>query len=557
MPEDLSQQIQQAIINIHNQQSFIQSLLLDTLGWQIPEGIEEIEEISFGWTQQELGVNDLDQNLINGQIYQIRPMSENQPWGIFILEFQNEEVFTNGRGLTGPLRKVLRGLVPKRRRQANLPAWDRENLLFICTHNYQHYRFAYFKSPRDKGHAEPLTMFGWSPDTPARTACEFNLPHLIWSQEPGNVEKWVEDWSKAFDVETVTRQFYEDYKTVFENLQQVLNLSTPDDKKMFAQVLMNRLMFLRFVERKGWLKLGDSNPKEYLKNLYQAGRINNLSWYRSRLQVLFFEGLAISEHNREDVIGEVPYLNGGLFTITEWDERAGDIADEEFEPILGENGLFYRYNFTVEESTPLDIEVAVDPEMLGKVFERLITDRRDTGSYYTPRTVVQFMCRESLKGYLGTQWSDLIDYHKNDRISVPEARELLSNLDSIKVVDPACGSGAYLLGMLQELFTLTKILDTRAQTSDPHNDYMRKLQIIHNNIYGVDLYDFAVSIARLRLWLSLAVDFEGDNPDPLPNLDYKIETGDSLTAPDPSAQGQLDFFRQESGMTPEKSTRID
>lgn len=111
---------------------------------------------------------------------------------------------------------------------------------------------------------------------------------------------------------------------------------------------------------------------------------------------------------------------------------------------------------------------------------------------------------------------------------------MLQTLDNVKVVDPACGSGAYLLGMLHELYALTNLLDTRAQTQTPKDAYHRKLSIIQSNLYGVDLDDFAVNIARLRLWLSLAVEFEGDTPEPLPNLDFKIETGDSLTSPDPS-----------------------
>jgi len=537
------QQIEAAINKVQDPKSFIKSLLKETLNWQIPDDVENIEDMSYIWPADDLRAEGLEKKVVDGKIWQIQPFitDQKQPWGIFLLEFKNVDAFVSGRGLTGPLRKVLRGLVPKRKGQPDRPAWDRENLLFICTCDYKYYRFAYFKSPKEKGHAEPLTMFGWSPDTPARTVCVFNLPHLVWPAEPENAESWVAHWAKAFDVEAVTKRFYDDYERVFTNLQGVLNLPTPEDKKMFAQVLMNRLMFLRFVERKGWLKLGDSNPKEYLKNLYQARGLNNLSWYRSRLQVLFFEGLAIPNHNKENVIGSIPYLNGGLFTITEWDERAGDIADDVFEPILGEEGILYRYNFTVEESTPLEIEVAVDPEMLGKVFEKLVIARRESGSYYTPRTVVSFMCREALKGYLGGQYAPLVDEHKTDNISVPEARELLSKLDNIKIVDPACGSGAYLLGMLQEIFALTKILDTRAQTGDPHNDYQRKLNVIHNNIYGVDLDEFAVSIARLRLWLSLAVDFEGDEPDPLPNLDYKIEIGDSLTAPDPSGEFPTTF----------------
>jgi len=158
--------------------------------------------------------------------------------------------------------------------------------------------------------------------------------------------------------EPVTNKFYDDYEDVFTDLQARLNFTEAEDKKMFAQILMNRLMFLRFVERKGWLKFQNHNPKEYLKHLYAAGPVGNSSWYNSRLKVLFFEGLAVQDHNQENTIGDVPYLNGGLFTRTEWDERAGDIADEVFEPVLGEDGLLYRFNFTVEESTPLDIDVA-------------------------------------------------------------------------------------------------------------------------------------------------------------------------------------------------------
>ncbi|MFC1737756.1 Eco57I restriction-modification methylase domain-containing protein [Planctomycetota bacterium] len=443
------------------------------------------------------------------------------------------------------MRKILRGLVPKRRKKANLPSWERENLLFICTHKYLHFQFAYFKAPKEKGLAAPLTTFGWSPDTPARTACEINLPHLQWPQDETSAYKWITEWQKAFDVEKVTKKFYEDYEDVFNKLQQqIISFGDEEKRKMFTQTLMNRLLFLRFIERKGWLKYGDSNPKQYLHNLYQAGSIGEQSWYQSRLRILFFEGLAIPNHQKEDIIGNVPYLNGGLFEKTALDDKVDDIPNDAFKPILDEKGLFYRYNFTVEESTPLDIEVAVDPEMLGKVFEELVTARRERGSYYTPRMVVSFMCREALKGQLGTQYAALIDDKNTDGITVEEAKDLLAKLDALKIVDPACGSGAYLLGMLQELYRITDLLDTRAQTVAPHDAYQRKLSLIQKNLYGVDIDKFAINIARLRLWLSLAVDFEDDDPEPLPNLNFKIEIGDSLTAPDPSGGKQPDLIRQ-------------
>ena len=161
------------------------------------------------------------------------------------------------------------------------------------------------------------------------------------------------------------------------------------------------------------------------------------------------------------VIGDVPFLNGGLFEETVLDRQVGiAVPDEAIRQVL--TGLFDRFNFTVMESTPFDIEVAVDPEMLGKVFEELVTGRHDSGAYYTPRPVVSFMCREALKGYLEGQDTGLdaetisrfVDHHDTDGIGVAQARRLAEALAEVTVVDPACGSGAYLLGMMQELIEL-------------------------------------------------------------------------------------------------------
>ncbi len=208
--------------------------------------------------------------------------------------------------------------------------------------------------------------------------------------------------------------------------------------------------------------------------------------------------------------------------------------------------MFQKFAFTVTESTPLDVEVAVDPEMLGKVFEELVTGRHESGSYYTPKPIVSFMCRESLKGYLKTQIPPnplnkggeteevialLIDEQNPEKIDNPEL--VLEALKKVRTCDLACGSGAYLLGMLHELLDLRQRL-SNAEEIDSNTVYQHKLEIIQNNLYGVDLDVFAVNIARLRLWLSLAVDYEGDKPKPLPNLKYKIEVGDSLISPNPT-----------------------
>ena len=239
-------------------------------------------------------------------------------------------------------------------------------------------------------------------------------------------------------------------------------------------------------------------------------------------------------------IGGVKFLNGGLFERTELDKRDGiNVPDAVIRQIV--TNLFDRFNFTVMESTPYDVEVAVDPEMLGKVFEELVTGRHDSGAYYTPRPVVSFMCCEALKGYLEGKETGasseaiavFVDRHDIQNIGLSEAVQISEALRAVTVVDPACGSGAYLLGMMQELIELQRTLFDKGL--NPKKDYDLKLEIIQRNLYGVDIDDFAVNIAMLRLWLSLAIDYDGDDPQPLPNLDFKVLCGDSLLGPDPSA----------------------
>ena len=187
--------------------------------------------------------------------------------------------------------------------------------------------------------------------------------------------------------------------------------------------------------------------------------------------------------------------------------------------------------------------------MLGKVFEELVTGRHESGSYYTPKPIVSFMCREALKGHLAgkcpSESADalaaFVDDHDPGRLREPEP--VLDALRTVVACDPACGSGAYLLGLLHELLDLRAALFA-AGARDADRVYERKQQIIQNNLYGVDLDPFAVSIAQLRLWLSLAVEYDGPDPKPLPSLTFKIGVGDSLVAPDPSDGGQLSLQRE-------------
>jgi len=365
---------------------------------------------------------------------------------------------------------------------------------------------------------------------------------------PNTIQKLHDD---AFDVEPVTKEFFHEYGRIFDEVEVAIKgVRDAERKRLFVQRLFNRLMFVAFIQKKGWLKFGGST--DYLSALWKSYKHDNSvsakNFYRDRLKPLFFFGLNSSnevnqiEINRggflKTLIGDVPYLNGGLFD--EDDDDRDDkiiIPDKALDAVL--NDLFSRFNFTVTESTPLDVEVAVDPEMLGKIFEELVTGRHETGSYYTPKPIVAFMCREALKGHLATRLPDesnsaierFVDEHKPGELHNAEA--VLEALRRIKVCDPACGSGAYLVGMLHELLDLRACLFATAKL-DALSVYERKLEIIQNNLYGVDLDQFAVNIARLRLWLSLSVDFEGQSPPPLPNLDYKVESGDTICSQNPS-----------------------
>ncbi|MDW8277514.1 MAG: TaqI-like C-terminal specificity domain-containing protein [Anaerolineales bacterium] len=524
------------------------------LRWPIDEETPA-SELTFDYSPAELGLDE--QQAKFRAIRQLRPLTPNQPWGIFLLETSTP------RGYTAELRRILRTFAPKARaRFSDRPHWKPENLLFLITCDYRQFTFAHFKVDARNPSQSKLAAFGWDENTSGlRTLCEFNLPPLAWPANPADAASWLAQWASAFDVEKVTRAFFRDYRALFEQAEASIDLPWgAEQKRLYTQRFFNRLLFLAFLERKGWLTF--RGRKDYLRALFDdyyhndPERRRSANFHRKRLNALFFMGLN-NPYGRglvqEDphfspiraLIGEVPYLNGGLFE-READDETFFFSDDLLARIL--SGLLYRYNFTVTESTPLDVEVAVDPEMLGKIFEELVTGRHESGSYYTPKPVVQFMCREALKGCLEAalpaEDADSIArfVDENDGAALRDPEAALAALKQVKVCDPACGSGAYLLGMLHELLEKREALFA-ARRLDAQTIYARKLEIIQNNLYGVDLDPFAVNIARLRLWLSLIVDYEGYPPPPLPNLDFKIETGDSLLGPDPSGGLQPDLFR--------------
>ena len=264
--------------NIHNIRDFdsLLDFLREKLGWHIPEDVE-LEDIAFPWAAEDLDLDELTEELIvNCQQLPPFPTSQptlgifedTQPWGIFFLQFESQSIYRTA------LRRVLRGLVERRDRDASLPAWKHDHLLFICTTtDYQRFAFAHFAATTDNWRRAVLSIFSWEQgDTHIRTLCEYNLPALAFPSDGFSDDTaWLKAWQEAFDVETVTDKFFADYQSVFAQVENAVK-GIPEDeteaRRLYTQRLFNRLMFLRFIEKKGWLTYNDD--RTYLRALFNA-----------------------------------------------------------------------------------------------------------------------------------------------------------------------------------------------------------------------------------------------------------------------------------------------
>jgi len=376
----------------------------------------------------------------------------------------------------------------------------------------------------------------------------------------------LDELERAFSVERLNKDFFKRYKEFYERFTAhllssekaaatraafgipVLIQPKEQDKadkpvRDFAKKLLGRLVFLYFLQKKRWLGCpagstdwsdGEENfIAEFFDKAKATGEADR--FHSKYLAPLFFEAL-----NTPDRPGDLfpltgsrlPYLNGGLF-----EEDAPALRAMDFPPLLFEEllGFFGEYHFTIDENDPEDHEVGIDPEMLGHIFENLLEDNKDKGAFYTPKAIVQYMARESLRHYLETHLGpdpeialllaekDLTKLAKNGFVH-QHAKQIAKLLEDVKICDPAIGSGAFPIGLLQEILWTRLTLNWELNT--PEDRARLKREIIKNSIHGVDLDPGAVEIARLRFWLALVVDEE--IPRPLPNLDYKIHRADSL-----------------------------
>ncbi|MCG2718700.1 MAG: hypothetical protein L6408_07700, partial [Nanoarchaeota archaeon] len=418
--------------------------------------------------------------------------------------------------------------------------------------------------------------------------CRRQFLELVMQEE---INPSVDEIESAFSIDNVTKEFFNEYKELFLELEECLQKVLARDKHVkeefeskgistvdFAKKLLGQIVFIYFLQKKGWLgvKKGESwgdGPKDFMRCLLGGGPKNYKplvlykNFFNEILEPLFYEALAndrsADDHFYRLFNCKIPFLNGGLFEpINEYKWAETDIVIDNaiFDRILT---TFDRFNFTVKEDEPLEKEVAVDPEMLGKVFENLleVKDRKSKGAFYTPREIVHYMCQQSLINYLETNISiarkdiekfiqlgdlalDMIikeqeqikkygkSYDIKEEYSLPKSikenyKEIDRLLKEIKIVDPAVGSGAFPVGMMNEIIKARSILSLYFH--EKRNDYDLKREIIENCLYGVDIESSAVDITKLRFWLSLIVDeLDMQNIKPLPNLDHKIMCGNSL-----------------------------
>ena len=315
----------------------------------------------------------------------------------------------------------------------------------------------------------------------------------------------------------------------------------------FVKRMMGRIVFLYFIQKKGWLAVpkgknwGEGNY-DYLYQLYkETPKEDQPYFYEKRLVPLFFECFTDKKSESETNDLRFPYLNGGLFDKTQ--DQHFDKVNLPYSIFTELFDTFNSYNFTVYEDAPNEHTVAVDPEMLGHIFENLLEDNKDKGAFYTPKEIVHYMCKESLKTFLlskivpdnnqSEKAKDVITkiiehqpLNEEERNYVKEKGNVITtSLENVKICDPAIGSGAFPMGLLQEIYYIKITLHQLGITPE-QTDAQIKKHIIEKNIYGVDIDAGAVDIARLRFWLSLIVDQQ--LPQPLPNLDFKIMQGNSL-----------------------------
>lgn len=449
--------------------------------------------------------------------------------------------------------------------------------------------------------------------------------------EKGKIED-IKQLQERFSVEVVNKQFYASVADLFTKLvggergatkyPGLLKINSVVSQNVehqeFAVRLIGRIIFSWFLKEKKSTAGVAIVPNELLSLDAVA---SNADYYHSILEPLFFELLNKRVENRHESLREapfstVPYLNGGLFS-----PQRGDFYSQNSFNGAGTPGLTHipnewfselftvleQYNFTVDENTSYDVDLSIDPEMLGRIFENLLAEinpetgesaRKSTGSFYTPREIVDYMVDSSLLEFLKTKTGTdesklkaLISWGQADDdehpLSNDERQKIVTALAGLTILDPACGSGAFPIGILQKVVYILQQADPRAEIwlenqlksiaspelkrdiqekyESENYDWLRKYGVIRETIFGIDIQTIATEISKLRCFLTLIIEEEVDDDKPnrgvhaLPNLDFKFVTANSLVSlPDNNAAAKgkgLNLFEDVSHIEQLKSIR--
>ncbi|KOP24190.1 transcriptional regulator [Hapalosiphon sp. MRB220] len=361
---------------------------------------------------------------------------------------------------------------------------------------------------------------------------------------------------QAFDVERVTKKFYKEFQEQHQQfLGYVKGINNPHDQRWYTSVLLNRMMFVYFLQRKRFIDDGDLN---YLQNKLEGSKQRGENrFYSEFLKALFFESFAKPESDRDAsvqaLVGNVKYLNGGLFLKHRIEQEYNiSIADEAFEQVLD---LFARYSWNLDD-TPEGKDDEINPDVLGYIFEKYI-NQKAFGAYYTRPQITEYLCDRTIHKLIVDRVNDACRDAKIRVSTFEDINELFLKLDAnicrllikdilpnLSILDPACGSGAFLIAAMKTLIqvysavigTIDLMGDANLQeelenTRKLHKSlsYYIKKRIVTDNLYGVDIMEEATEIAKLRLFLALVSSaHDVDELEPLPNIDFNIMAGNSL-----------------------------
>ena len=588
--------------------------------------IKEAEEIlkkeyhidNFGYLVGELLLPDYfedkhDVNFDNSLFSSVMMLGESKQCEVTVFEVIVNEGCQNRRvGITQKMFRILRGLHINNALVAFVNADKNNYRISLLTSKYEFDGDKIVRVISNPRRYSYSLGFG----TKTKTAYKFLI-------EKGKVSS-LDELISRFSVEVVNKQFYTEIATAFTELvggerngrkyEKLLGLHSVVDHNKFAEFgvrLIGRIMFCWFLREKRSENGIPLVPDDML-SLETVTNSNN--YYHQVLEPLFFEMLNTNQNRRKpefqtDYYSKVPYLNGGLFSPQTDDHYKYDAVNHcgAYGVVSIPNEWFNRlyavlneYNFTVDENTAYDIELSIDPEMLGRIFENLLAEinpetgenaKKSTGSFYTPRDIVDYMVDSSLCEYLKTKTDiaeiklkALISYSKEDDdlavFDKAEKKKLIDSLYTVTALDPACGSGAFPIGMLQKIVYMLQELDPSADLwfdkatenaprlikqeferkfNSGSLNYIRKLCVIQNSIFGIDIQPIAVEISRLRCFLSLIIeekvhdDEENRGINPLPNLDFKFIIANSLIKLDDD--GQLSLFENQEHIDQLKAIR--